>query len=318
MREIQSDSILKVKNLYKSFNGVEAVADLSFEVLKGEIFGFLGPNGAGKTTTINMICGLLKADKGDIIINGLSIKNNPKAARAMIGMCPQNIVIWKDLTCIEQIEFMASMYDIPVAEGRKRGLELLESLGLTDKKNKRGRTLSGGMQRRLNIILALIHDPDIIILDEPEAGLDPQSRLLVREYIKSLSINKTVILTSHNMDEVERLSNRIGIIDGGKLLTVGSSEKLKRFSGDEDILEITVGELLKKHVESLKNQLESKKLKIEFKEGSFTIRDKDVHNMLGDVINLFSSEGLSIKDIRIRKKNLEDVFISLTGKGLRE
>jgi len=316
--ENKPEVILSINNLCKSYSGNKVVHNLSFEVCKGEIFGFLGPNGAGKTTTISMICGLLKADEGDIIINGRSIKENPKEARALIGMCPQNIVIWKDLTCIEQIEFMGTMYDVAAKEARKRGIELLDVMGLIEKKDKKGKTLSGGMQRRLNIILALIHNPQIVILDEPEAGLDPQSRVLVREYIKAISSEKTVILTTHNMDEAERMSDRIAIMDRGKLLVVGSPDKLKSNGGEGEVLEITVSSVKEEKLERVQRILSEKVREVKFSEGLFVIADKSVLDKITSITSVLSSNEISIEDVRLRKKTLEDVFISLTGRGLRE
>lgn len=318
MVNCSKDIILSIKNLNKSYNGINVVSNLSFDVYKGEIFGFLGPNGAGKTTTISMLCGLLNSDSGDIVINGISIKDNPKKARALIGMCPQNVVMWKDLTCMEQIKFMGSMYDIPVKESGKRGLELLEAMGLIEKKDKRGKTLSGGMQRRLNIILALIHNPELIILDEPEAGLDPQSRVLVRDYIKSLASEKTVILTTHNMDEAERMADRVAIIDKGKLLTVDTPDKLKNGAGAENILEIKTSLSEEAATQKIKNILLTIVHSVKYTQGLFSITDKDVFENISPIINIFSSNNIPIEDVRLRKKTLEDVFISLTGRGLRE
>lgn len=318
MKQNNSEVVLSINNLSKSYNGTKVVNKLSFDVYRGEIFGFLGPNGAGKTTTISMLCGLLNADSGDIVINGLSIKNNPKEARALIGMCPQNVVIWKDLTCIEQIEFMGTMYDVPVKETRKRGIELLEAMGLIEKKDKRGKTLSGGMQRRLNIILALIHNPQILILDEPEAGLDPQSRVLVRDYIKTLASKKTIILTTHNMDEAERMVDRVAIIDRGKLLVANTPDNLKKDTGTEDILEIKTSQIENKTLEKIKSILLTKVHSIKFSQDLFSITDKNVLENIATIVNIISSNGILIEDIRLRKKTLEDVFISLTGRGLRE
>lgn len=310
--------IMSINNLCKSYNGMKAVNDLSFDVYKGDILGFLGPNGSGKTTTINMICGLLKADEGDIIINGLSIKNNPKETRGLIGMCPQNVVVWKDLTCIEQIEFMGSMYNISVKESRKRGIELLEAMGLSEKKDKKAKTLSGGMQRRLNIILALIHDPDIIILDEPEAGLDPQSRVLVRDYIKTLTKKKTVILTTHNMDEAERMVDRVAIVDKGRLLVLNTPDKLKKEAGEGNILEIKTSSIKAEIKNEIRNILLEQIDNVSFSDELIIITDKNVLNNVDAIINMISSNGILIEDIRLRKKTLEDVFISLTGRRIRE
>ena len=223
--------ILKADSLEKKFGNLTAVNSISFEVNQGEIFGFLGPNGAGKTTSIKMMSGLLKPDNGTVTI----YSNNHNNA---VGLCPQNIVIWEKLTCMEQLIYMGRMYDIPIKKLRERAKELSESLGLMDKKDKLAKTLSGGMQRRLNIALALIHSPAIVFLDEPQAGLDPQSRVLVRDYIQSIKMKTTVILTTHDMEEAEKLSDRVCIIDKGNILAIGTTKEIKKLSGQEDLIEI--------------------------------------------------------------------------------
>lgn len=228
----------QTRGLTKSYGALAAVEDLCLEVYEGEVFGFLGPNGAGKTTALNMICGLLKPDSGEILIRGESIARDDQL-RHRVGFCPQNIVLWSSLTCIEQLTFIGEMYDLPRSLARSRGESLLETMGLGDKRDTRAGTLSDGMQRRLYLIMALVHDPEILILhdpeililDEPETGLDPQSRVLVREYIKSLARSKTVIFTTHNMDEADRLADRVAIIDHGLLLTLDTPEALKRDAG---------------------------------------------------------------------------------------
>lgn len=227
------EAILKVEHLEKKYGDLIAVNSISFEVYRGEIFGFLGPNGAGKTTTIKMMSGLLKPDKGQVFIN-----SDPK--RKSIGVCPQNIVIWENLTCHEQLVYMGQMYNISLAESKKCSKELLDALGLSDKKDKLAKTLSGGMQRRLNIALALVHSPLIVFLDEPQAGLDPQSRVLVRDYIRSIKQHTTVILSTHDMEEAEKLSDRVCIMDQGKILAIGTTKELKimnHFDSGEQNLE---------------------------------------------------------------------------------
>jgi ABC-2 type transport system ATP-binding protein len=205
--------MISIANLTKCFGDFTAVDRLSFEIQKKEIFGLLGPNGAGKTTTISMICGLLKPSEGTIRFDNFNGKN-PKS---LIGYCPQENIFYPKLTCFEQLLFIGQMYGISSRIIKPKALELLELLGLKDKTSERAGRLSGGMKRRLNICLALVHDPEILILDEPEAGLDPQSRILVRDFISAFGGEKTVILTTHNMDEADRLANRIAIMDHGKL-----------------------------------------------------------------------------------------------------
>jgi ABC-2 type transport system ATP-binding protein len=232
--------VLETQNLTKRYGSLTAVRGLSLQVYEGEVFGFLGPNGAGKTTSINMMCGLLKPDSGQVLIHGQPVHGHDGDTRARVGVCPQSIVLWNTLTCIEQLEFIGEMYDVPRQMARQRGQALLEVMGLADKRDKQARTLSGGMQRRLNLIMALVHDPDILVLDEPEAGLDPQSRVLVREYVKSLAHKKTVILTTHNMDEADRIADRVAIMDHGQLLKLDTPEALKRSIGEGDVLEVTL------------------------------------------------------------------------------
>ena len=232
MNSVPDQSEITVTGLKKKFRDLIAVEGISFEVSRGEIFGLLGPNGAGKTTTINMICGLLPPTAGTIKFKSQEI-NDIKSA---IGYCPQENIYFPKLTCLEQLIFMGNIYGMPSAECKARGNDLLGLLGLSDKSNVYARKLSGGMKRRLNIALALIHDPKILIFDEPEAGLDPQSRVMVRNFIKSLSKEKTIILTSHNMDEVDRLADRVAIMDHGKIIVNDTPYNLKNSIGDGDVL----------------------------------------------------------------------------------
>lgn len=210
---------LEVSLLKKSYEDLCAVDGISFCIQGASVTAVLGPNGAGKTTTINCICGLIPFDSGSIEFAG----NDPKG---YIGLCPQELIIWDDLTVIDQLLFMASLYMIPVTTARPRALQLLNDLGLRGKIKARAKQLSGGMKRRLNIALSLMHNPELLILDEPEAGLDPQSRILVRDFIKKESENRAVILTTHNMDEAERLADHIILIDHGRIIEEGSKQYL--------------------------------------------------------------------------------------------
>jgi ABC-2 type transport system ATP-binding protein len=222
---------LETRSLIKSFGDVIAVDGLSLAAEEGEILALLGPNGAGKTTTINMICGLIRPDAGAILVNGT--ENGMTALRRSVGLCPQGIVVWDRLTCREQLVFIGRLYGLNRAEARDRTDALLVILDLKPKENRLAKTLSGGMRRRLNIALALVHDPELVILDEPEAGLDPQSRVLVRDFVRSLAKKKTVILTTHNMDEAERMADRVAIMDSGKLLVLDTPDALKGRFGED-------------------------------------------------------------------------------------
>ncbi|RPH98579.1 MAG: ABC transporter ATP-binding protein [Calditrichaeota bacterium] len=184
-------TVLHTERLSKSFGDIKAVDALSLQVHEGEILGFLGPNGAGKTTAISMMCGLLKPDAGQVFIHGKPVIG----MRTLVGVCPQENILWEKLTALEQLEFIGSLYGMRPKTARRRDAVLLEELGLSNKADQLAGKLFGGMKRRLNLALALVHDPEILFLDEPESGLDPQSRVLVREYIRSLSKRKTIILS---------------------------------------------------------------------------------------------------------------------------
>ena len=169
-----SDAVLRTESLTKRYGSTVAVKNLSLEVYAGEVFGFLGPNGAGKTTSIKMICGLLKPDSGQVFIKGVNVASGDSSIRLRVGVCPQEIVLWSKLTALEQLVFIGQMYGLSASHARRRSLALLDDLELSEKQNQLAHTLSGGMQRRLNLAMALVHDPEIVVLDEPEAGLDPQ------------------------------------------------------------------------------------------------------------------------------------------------
>jgi ABC-2 type transport system ATP-binding protein len=320
-----ADVVLSLRGLRKSFGDVEAVRDLSLDVLRGEIFGFLGPNGAGKTTAIRMICGLLRADAGEVRVNGTSLRQDPRACRRRIGLCPQELVVWETLTCLEQLVFLGTQYDMERREARRRSLELLETLGLSDKANRFAGTLSGGMKRRLNLALALVHDPELLVLDEPQAGLDPQSRILVREFILSLARDKTVLLTTHEMDEADRLAGRIGILDHGRLLVLDTPERLKDAHAGGEILEVGMPEGAEAgrgagagDLESFLAHLPQGLTRLESLPGTLRIAGPSLRDRIPDLLQALGAHGFHLRELTLRRPTLEDVFISLTGRGLRE
>ncbi len=308
-------TVLQAHGLTKRYGALIAVQNLSLEVYEGEIFGLLGPNGAGKTTSINMLCGLLKPNAGQVSIHGKVITNGDASVRSRVGVCPQNIILWNTLTCFEQMQFIGEMYGMQGKSARQRSEQLLEELDLSEKKDKLARTLSGGMQRRLNLAMALVHDPAILVLDEPEAGLDPQSRVLVREYIKSLARRKTIILTTHNMDEAERMADRVAIIDHGQLLTVDTPEALKHTVGEGDVLEV---ELNNDTTEQARAALTSIVPEVSATDHALVIRARGVVELLPAILEALHSVNANPGEVRLRANTLEDVFISLTGRRLRE
>ena len=301
--------ILKAESIVKSYGNILAVDDISFEIYRGEIFGFLGPNGAGKTTTIKIMSGLLKPDTGTVTID---CPDNGKST----GICPQHIVVWENLTCMEQILFMGKMYNMKYDEVIAKGNELLESLGLTGIKDRLAKKLSGGMQRRLNIALALIHSPEIVFLDEPQAGLDPQSRVLVRDYIRSIKKKTTVVLTTHDMEEAEKLSDRICIIDKGRLLVTGTADEIIRTGGHDDLVEIDFECDPEKELLPF---LDTKLLSgITISGNRISFNTKNPTAALENVLKLVRERNLKVNNLQSRKKSLEDIFISLTGRRIRE
>jgi ABC-2 type transport system ATP-binding protein len=302
-------SILKAEYLFKKYGSTIAVDGISFEVNRGEIFGFLGPNGAGKTTTIKIMCGLLKPDRGKVVLDRDDERNT-------IGVCPQHVVVWENLTCEEQLVYMGKMYDLSPRQSRTRTSELLESLGLTEKKNALAKTLSGGMQRRLNIALALVHSPAIVFLDEPQAGLDPQGRVLVRDYIRSITNDTTVILTTHDMEEAEKLSDRICIIDRGKLLALGTTNDIKKTSGYGDMIAIEIeGDIQRDLLAYLPNDSGAYEVTAG---NAATCKIGNTYAALEIILGVIKEKHIKVNDLRLRKTSLEDIFIDMTGRSLRE
>lgn len=304
--------IIKFQNVTKEYNSIPVVDNLSFEVKKGEIFGFLGPNGAGKSTSIKMMVGLLKPTGGNILINDTEISKSTE----LIGICPQDIVLWDYLSCRENLTLIGKMYDLPQVTLKKRTEEILDLLQLTDKKDTLISKLSGGMKRRMNIAMATIHNPELIVLDEPSEGLDPQSRRVLWDYILFLkNEGKTIILTTHLMDEADALSDRIAIIDNGKLLKLDTPENLKKSIGEGDTIEI----------ELINKELNQKVLdSITFTASKFLSEDKiilvtlNAANRLPEIVQTVENSNTKIKNVAIRQNTLEDVFIELTGRQLRD
>jgi ABC-2 type transport system ATP-binding protein len=308
------ETIIKIEGLRKRYGEFTAVDGINLDIRRNEIVGLLGPNGAGKTTTISMICGLLPSTEGEITFTNC----NGKDRKSTIGYCPQENIFYPKLTCFEQLLFVGQMYGLASKTVKLRAVDLLNMLGLADKTHVRAANLSGGMKRRLNICLALIHDPEILILDEPEAGLDPQSRILVRDFIKTYGKEKTVILTTHNMDEAERLSDRVAIIDYGKLLMLDTPTNLKRKVGEGDILELVFENSNEGALTSFSERIKELNMSCNFKADTVFIKHSNIIEQLPSIKNIAEKNGLRISEIRLRENTLEDVFIHLTGRNLRQ
>jgi ABC-2 type transport system ATP-binding protein len=306
--------VIQTRNITKRYGSLTAVENLSLDVYEGEVFGLLGPNGAGKTTSINMLCGLLKPDSGEVLVHGKTITDGAAEVRSRVGVCPQNIILWNNLTCLEQMQYVGELYGLNGKASRQRSIQLLKDLDLDEKKDKQARTLSGGMQRRLNLALALVHDPEILVLDEPEAGLDPQSRVLTREYIKGLAHHKTIILTTHNMDEADRMADRVAIIDHGRLLMVDTPAALKHKVGEGDVLEIELDNDPEQALKALLPIVPG----VSANNHTLVIRARGVVELLPAILEALQRVETHPGEVRLRANSLEDVFISLTGRRLRE
>ena len=314
-----SQSALEVVDLVKRYGDLYAVDHLSLQVRQGEVFGFLGPNGAGKTTSIQMMCGLLKPTSGEVFINGQRLHWGGKVeSRWKVGICPQENILWNKLTCYEQLIFSARMYDVPLHEARSRARRLMGEMGLEFKRNKLAGTLSGGLKRRMNVIMAMMHDPEILVFDEPEAGLDPQSRVLVRDFIQEIARHKTVIVTTHNMDEADRIASRVAIVDSGRLLRLDTPDKLKRSIGEGDVMEMKLHSRDPAALTRAEKMLVASAYELDRAGERFHIRGMNLVPRIHEIYKILDGEDIHVQEMKIRENTLEDVFIHLTGKSLRK
>lgn len=313
-----------IRHLAKSYAQRQVLKDISLEI-DNEIFAFLGPNGSGKTTLVNILCGLLKKDKGSISIDGFDPFKTPAQARRKIGMVPQETALYEFLTAKENLDFHARFYEVPRSQRKKKIDEMLDLAQLTDRAKDLVHTFSGGMKRRLALVRALLHDPEIIILDEPTLGVDVQNRNDIWNKIKEIKKQKTVLINTNYMDEADRLADRCAIIDNGTIITMDSPENLKVKHGGGVELEASV-QATKTEITNLKTKLLkiSKTLKIskEPAAGIHLIKmpaKKEPNQLLTDVAQVFKETGhITIKHLQVRVPTLDDVFLELTGKKLRD
>lgn len=308
--------IISIKGLTKSFGSIRAVKGIDLNIDKGEFFGLLGPNGAGKTTTINILSTVMKPDEGEISINGFDLKKEPARCKQSIGIVPQELALYEELTARENLVFWGSMYGIPKATLQERADTLLDLFELSERKNSMIKTFSGGMKRRINIAAAMLHEPEILLMDEPTVGVDPQSRNKIYDVLAKFSDDGiTIIYTTHYMDEVEKLCNRIGIIDHGEIIARGTLDELRKLTGADQHIVI--------HYEKNGDQ-GLMRLKEAFGE-SLTIDDdkiifaaENVSRDLPVLIKKCTEHCKAITHIEIEKSSLEQVFLNLTGRKLRD
>nr|WP_320118964.1 ABC transporter ATP-binding protein [uncultured Marinifilum sp.] len=308
--------MLAVKNLNKSYKNIKALSNLNLNISKGELYGMLGPNGAGKTTTISILSSLLRPNSGEILYNGKSLYQNLSDCKKLIGVVPQEIALYEDLTAIENLKFWGEMYGIKGKKLQKKCNDLLFFLGLTDRKNHKIKTYSGGMKRRINIAAALLHEPEIVFMDEPTVGIDPQSRNLIFEVIEELhSRGLTIIYTTHYMEEAERLCDRIGIIDEGKLIAEGNLDQLKKASAAKEEIHLKFLNAEKPNMTDLLNKY---KTQLQLNNNSLVLSSSQANVDLLELIQSCVQSNILIDKIDIRSLSLESIFLELTGKSLRD
>jgi ABC-2 type transport system ATP-binding protein len=307
--------MISVSNLKKNYGLVQALNGVSFNIKAGEFFGLLGPNGAGKTTTISIMSTIVEADEGSVTIAGFDLKKNPLECKKTIGVVPQEIALYNELSAYDNLMFWGSLYDVPKSELTKRIDTTLTLFGLFDRRKDKVKTYSGGMKRRINIASALLHNPTILFMDEPTVGVDPQSRNLIFEVIDKLhKEGMTMVYTTHYMQEAERLCDRIGIIDNGTIIAQGSLDELKSSSKIKETIVVTI-QAISEHALT--------KLSVDWGdvkrvENEIHFYTNNVKSDLSKIILNCSELGLDVLNIDIQKVNLETIFLNLTGKQLRD
>lgn len=307
---------IETQHLVKVFGDLHAVDDVSFSVKEGEIFSLLGPNGAGKSTTISMISGLLSPTNGDALVFGNSIRKAPAKAQKLIGIVPQELAIYPDLTAKQNLMFWGRMFGLRGDKLKKRVKDILDLTELTDRQNQNAEKYSGGMKRRLNIGIALLHRPKLIILDEPTVGIDPQSRRKILDGVKQFRDEGTTVLyTTHYMEEAAELSDRIGIIDHGKIIALGTQNELSKLVGEKERILLTISEpdSMAKVFKALPEVEDVERLN-----GHSLITTDDSDALLPKLFGLAQQNGAHISSVEVQEVTLETVFLHLTGRALRE
>jgi ABC-2 type transport system ATP-binding protein len=313
-----SNEAIEIQNLFKSFDELYAVQGISLTVQAGHILSLLGPNGAGKSTTISMLSGLLTPTQGDALIMGHSIRREPEAAKACLGVVPQDIALYPDLSARENLLFWGKMYGLRGAALKGRVDEVLEIIGLTDRQRDRLDTFSGGMKRRVNIGAALLHKPQVVIMDEPTVGIDPQSRRHILDNVKELNRQgMTVLYTTHYMEEAQELAHHIAIMDRGKVIAYGTHEELIRLVGEQTRLDLTLN-VEAEHVIGPWQSVEGVFHVSAEGDEQVTVLVDDSNRVLPRLFDVANRVGTRIIGVDIQEPNLETVFLHLTGRALRD
>ena len=307
--------MLTVERLAKSFGAKPAVVDVSLTVGRGEVVGLLGPNGAGKSTTVAMICGLLAPDSGRVLIDGLPIRADDSPVKRRIGLVPQDVSLYEDYGARHNLELFGALYGLKGARLAGRVDDALALVGLTDRAKDKPSSYSGGMKRRLNIAAALVHDPDLLILDEPTVGIDPQSRNAIFDNLEALAARgKAIVYTTHYLEEAERLADRIVIVDHGRVVAAGTPAVLIRALGNTGVVTLEVGGA----VDTAALLGEPGVTRAAQDGETLTLTISDLGASLPHVMTWLAARGHAIRRVASSQANLEDVFLSLTGRQLRD
>ena len=314
---MNSDKAIQVQDLHKDFGEVYAVQGISFDVAAGEIFSLLGPNGAGKSTAISMLACLLEPTQGDALVMGHSIRREPMAVKEAIGVVPQEVALYEDLSARENLSFWGKMYGLRGAPLHQRIDQVLEVIGLTDRQKGRVGKFSGGMKRRLNIGIALLHKPQVVIMDEPTVGIDPQSRRNILDNVKELNRQgMTVLYTTHYMEEAQELSDHIAIMDRGQVIACGTHNELVKIVGELDRIDLTINTESQKVIEQW--QKTEGVHQTTAQDGTLTLLVDDSNLVLPRLFESAAQAGVRITSVEIQEPNLETVFLHLTGRALRD
>jgi len=309
--------MIQIRSVSKSYGNIEAVKNVSFTIDKGEIFGILGPNGAGKSTIVNILNTLVKPDKGDVIIDGVNIKDDGVTIKLIMGVIPQEIALYEELSAYENLMFWGGLYDIPKSELRSIVDKTLEIVDLSFRKNDRIKTFSGGMKRRINIACSLLHNPKILVLDEPTVGVDPQNRNHIFEVIERLNYEgMTIIYTTHYLEEAERFCDKIAIIDVGRIIAQGTLKELKKVSDVKDLITIKLADSGNEIISRITSV--NPLFKFDSTAGTIKVECVNISKDISLIINHIQNSGGVIERIYTQGTNLESIYLKLTGKELRD
>lgn len=310
-------AVLEVDGLVRRFGDLTAVDGVSFHIAAGETYGLLGPNGAGKTTTISMVAGLLRADAGTVLVAGEPMGPREVAPKKRLGLVPQDLAIYPELTARENLQFFGRLHGMGGAELKARTAEVLDLIGLSDRAKDQTKTFSGGMKRRLNIGIGLLHQPELLILDEPTVGVDPQSRNAILESVEALSTEGMAVLyTTHYMEEAERLCDRIAIIDAGTIQAEGTRTELIRIIGELDEIRLAGTGDLEAAAAALRELAAVERVAVDGRDLLLHLREAPT--AVAGVVTAAGRAGMELSDVEITRPDLESVFLHLTGKALRD